>query len=197
LGVWEKPPAKKQPELLQTLFDPPNESQRELLSYYQRRRAELEERIAHQWRDGTIRSTPMANETVIQVFWTDDCNYRPERAIDLRIGHNDWKNVVVGLPADELVSGLRIDFYSALTTIEIESIEVRDSAGRPVYLAKIPDAFDAISLLGDCVRRSRDPFVVEVTGVDPQLHLPPFGNREGGLTIRLRLRVKTITTDPS
>ena len=72
------------------------------------------------------------------------------------------------------ISGLRIDFLSALTTIEIAAITVESTKGELVYQAKRASEFQSIKLLGDCLGRSLDPFKIEVTGVDPQLHLPSF-----------------------
>ena len=83
--------------------------------------------MARQWLDGTIRSAPMAEETIIQIFWTNDGNYSEENSIDARLGHGAWKDVVVPLPAEESISGLRIDFLSALTTIEIVAITVESA----------------------------------------------------------------------
>ena len=189
LGLWEKPPSGKLPPLLETLFAPPNDSRNSLLEYYRRRSEELRARIAQEWRDGTIRSSPMASETVIQIFWTNDGNYSEENATDLRIGHDQWKDVVVRLPASGPISRLRIDFYSPLTTIEISSIRVEDELGTPVFEAKNAAGFASIESLGDCLPHSLDPFRIEVTGVDPQLHLPPFSPPATGLTLRMRLHV--------
>ena len=94
------------------------------------------------------------------------------------------------LPTEMPISGLRIDFYSPLTMIEIAAIEVRTEVGTLVYRAENTAAFDSIGLLGDCLRRSLDPFCIEVTGIDPQLHLPPFPQRETGLKVRMQLRVR-------
>ena len=194
LGVWEKPPAGERAPLLETLFASPNDLQASLLAYYRQRNADLQETTARQWRDGTIRSAPMASETVIQIFWTSDGIYGEENSTDIRIGHEDWKDVVVKLPAEMPISGLRIDFYSPLTMIEIAAIEVRAEAGALLYRAENTTAFESITLLGDCLRRSLDPFCIEVTGVDPQLHLPPFLRPGRGLEVRLRLRVRVVAS---
>ena len=191
LGVWEKPPAGQLSPLLETLLAPPNESQTSLRDYYRQRSADLQAKIAQQWRDGTIRSAPMADETVVQIFWTNDGNYSEEESADARLGHGEWKDVVVPLPTKGVITGLRIDFYSALTTIEIAEIEVKADAGVTGYRASSPVEFEAISLGGDCVRSGLDPFVVQITGVDPQLHLPslaPSGAPDR-ITVHLRLRV--------
>jgi hypothetical protein len=188
LGVWEKPPPGRLSPLLEKLFAPPNES-RTLRNYYRQRQADLQAKIGRQWRDGTIRSSPMAEETVIQVFWSWDGNYSEEKSADARLGHGDWKDVAVRLPATEPITGLRIDFLSPLTTVEIAEITVESAAGALIYGAKRADEFEAIGLLGDCVRQSLQPFSIAVTGVDPQLHLPSFQATPGPLLVRLRLCV--------
>jgi predicted O-methyltransferase YrrM len=192
LGVWEKPPARAQPPLLETLFASPNESQTALVDHYRERSAALQRRIAQQWRDGSIRFSPMASETVIQIFWTSEGNYTEENSVDLRVGHDDWKEVTVRLPAEKPVSGLRIDFYSALTTIEIGAIEVRDAEGRPVYEAQAADEFAWINVLGDCRLRSLSPFCIQITGVDPQLHLPVFAAPVAAPVVRMRMKVESV-----
>ena len=90
LGVWEKPPAGSLPPLLETLFGLPNEHKDALLNHYRERNGELQEKMARRWRDGSIRSAPMASETVIQIFWTSDGCYAEEQSAmlesDMRAG---------------------------------------------------------------------------------------------------------------
>ena len=190
LGVWQKPPAGQLSPLLETLLAPPNESQTSLRDYYRQRNADLQAKIAQQWRDGTIRSAPMADETVVQIFWTNDGSYSEEKSADARIGHEEWKEIAVPLPAAGPVNGIRIDFYSALTRIEIAEIAVETESGEHLFHAQTTAEFESIALLGDCVRAAGEPFTVEVTGVDPQLHLPPFPQPESGLSVKMRLRVR-------
>lgn len=190
LGVWEKPSAGSVPPLLETLFSLPNEKLDALREYYGQRHTGLQTRIAQQWRDGTIRTSPMAEETVVQIFWTNDGNFSEEKSADARLGHDDWKEVVVPLASSDPITGLRIDFYSALTTIEIASIEVEAKTGDLIYRAARAADFAAIRLMGDCVRESLEPFVIRVTGVDPQLHLPPLPRSASALLVRMRLCVR-------
>ncbi len=163
----------------------------ELWSYYRKRNAALQEKMTQQWRDGSIRSAPMASETVIQIFWQGEEGYAEERSVDARIGHESWKEVRIPLPAGGAVSGLRIDFFSALTIIEIAEICVGTAPGNNFYHATTKAEFEAISLGGDCVRLGAAPFRVQVSGVDPQLYLPEFlPPLEGeGLVVTLRLLV--------
>src|SRR6185503_6068455 len=140
-------------------------------------------------RDGTIRFAPMASETVVQVFWTDKESFSEEDSADVRIGHDEWKEIAIRLPTEQRIDRLRIDFFSPLTAIEIAALEVRDEVGTLVYQANSGAGFEGISLAGDCIRRSLAPFVIEVTGPDPQLHLPPFARPASRLTVYMQLRV--------
>ena len=148
--------------------------------------------MAQQWLDGTIRTAPMASETVIQVFWQGEEGYAEERSIDARVGHENWKEVRIPLPARGLVHALRIDFFSALTIVEIREICVSDAIGNTYYRAANKAEFAQISFGGDCVRLSTEPFRIQITGVDPQLYPPQFmPPLEGdGLIVTLRLRVE-------
>ncbi len=192
LGVWEKPPPKAVPAVLETLFAAPNECKEALQSYYRQRSANLQEEVAQQWRDGTIRSAPMAAETGIQVFWTSDGHYTEENSTDVRVGHEAWKEVAVALPTKSRVTGLRIDFFSALTIVEIARIILETGAGNELWRATRGEEFDSVALRGDCLRLGSDLLTIQVTGVDPQLHLPPlpeFASAQG-IIVRMRLRVK-------
>ena len=189
LGIWEKPPRGTLPPILEALLTSPNE----LIDYYRRRNVALKEKMAQQWRDGSIRQAPMASETVIQIFWTSDGSYSEERSTDARIGHETWKELAVELPTRDAVRGLRIDFFSALTTIEIAEIVVESRVGEVIHRISRKEEFAAISLGGDCVRLNAEPFRVQITGMDPQLYLPPFSPAIAGegLTVRIKLRVRS------
>ena len=192
LGVWEKPPAGHLPPLLETLLALPNDSQALLRDYYRQRHADLQAKVARQWLDGTIRSAPMADETVVQIFWTNDGNYSEENSTDARIGHEAWKEIAVTLPAAGPVRSIRIDFFSALTRIEIAEITIETTSGLRLFNASTGPEFEAIVLLGDCTRCAREPFTIQVTGVDPQLHLPPLppATPRDKIAVRMRLRVE-------
>jgi hypothetical protein len=191
LGLWQKPPPDLLPPLLELLVGPPNEQKDALVQHYVQCHGELQGVMARQWLDGSIRSAPMASETVIQVFWTSDGNYREENSIDVRIGHNAWKEVTVKLIGAGIFNELRIDFYSALTKVEIALIECNDNQGTIVYRAGDLRAFEGIKVAGDCLRCSVDPFVVKVTGPDPQLYLPAFVPPRSISGVRMRLRVQS------
>ncbi|MDP9004362.1 MAG: class I SAM-dependent methyltransferase [Verrucomicrobiota bacterium] len=191
LGVWQKPPAQNLVGFLDQLLAPPNEQNEILAQYYRDCAAGLQRRIGEQWRDGTIRQTPFAQQTIVQVFYTKDGAHRDEDSVCARIGHEGWKEVAIQLPPGAGASPLRIDFCSALTTIEIESIRLT-MAGHVQYAATDEQGFNAISLAGD-VERMPHPNALQlaVTGVDPQLHLPPIelSDGEGPLMLQMRLKV--------
>ena len=191
LGVWEKPPGATMPPLLEALLVGPNEARVALLEYYQECSRELQERIARQWRDGTIRSAPMASETVIQIFWTSDGSFSEENSAHARTGHGSWREVTVALPSGRAVNRLRIDFFTALTTIQIATIDVTTKSEINLFHATTAAEFESIGLLGDCVPVSSEPLTIEVTGVDPQLHLPQFSasGEDDIIIVRMRLRV--------
>jgi hypothetical protein len=191
LGVWQKPPAEELPGFLEQLLAPPNESNAVLAKYYSDRAGEMQRKIGQHWRDGTIRDTPFAQQTVIQVFYSNDGAHREEDSVYARVGHGEWKEVVIDLPADAAASPLRIDFVSALTTIEIASIRIT-KAGREYFAATNETGFDSISFAGD-VERVSDPALLKlkITGVDPQLYLPAIDlpASDESLLVQLRLRV--------
>lgn len=191
LGVWEKPPAGCLPPLLEGLLGAPSEHKDALLNHYRERNVQLQKKMARQWRDGSIRSAPLASETVIQIFWTSDGCYAEEQSADARIGHEGWKEIALPLPAAGSISGLRIDFFSALTKIEIAEIVVESGAGLVHRRVARRVDFEGISLGGDCVRISLEPFTVQVTGIDPQLYLPSFSPPVAGegMMVQMRLRV--------
>lgn len=189
LGVWEKPPVGTVPFVLGVLFGPPNEQKDRLLEHYRECGRELQTRVAQEWATGSIRSAPMASETVIQIFWTADGNYSEENSVDARVGHESWKEIAISLPVTGPVTGLRIDFFSALTRIEISGVRCENLDGTVIYQAEDAEAFAAIRLEGDCIRVDTNPLVIEITGVDPQLYLPAFASSTiSRVTIRLRVQ---------
>ena len=191
LGVWQKPPNVELPELLEQLLAPPDERNAALASYYQERAREMQQRMAGHWRDGTIRNTAVAQQTTIQTFYTNDGTHREEDSVYARIGHKEWKEVRIELPPGAAASPLRIDFFSALTTIDVTAIRLT-KAGATCFSATGPAEFGAIRLGGD-VQRLDHPSALrlKITGVDPQLYLPvvtlPSGNEP--LVLQMRLYV--------
>ena len=190
LGVWQKPPAQLLPGFLEELLGPPNESNERLRKHYTESSRALQDKIARHWRDGSIRNTPFAQQTIIQVFFTSDGSHREEDSIYARVGHEDWKEVRISLPPQAGAAPLRIDFVSALTTIKIASIRL--TQGNAVcFAADEVTGFDTIRIAGDAERSAGPALSLRVTGIDPQLYLPivdlPAG--EAPFVLEMRLRV--------
>jgi hypothetical protein len=193
LGVWQKPPASQLPDFLDQLLAPPNEQNAALAKYYSARAAQMQEKIAAHWRDGTIRNTPFAQQTVIQVFYTSDGSHREEDSVYARVGHQGWKDVRIELPPGAGAAPLRIDFVSALTTIEIASIQVTQGPAT-CFAAQNEKEFEAIHATGDVERLpSSQGLRLRITGVDPQLYLPTIDlpASDEGVSVQIRLRVLT------
>lgn len=190
LGVWQKPPARPLPGFLEELLASPNEPHSALAGYYAERAETIQEKIAQHWRDGSIRNTPFAQQTIIQIFHSSDGSHREEHSVYARIGHEGWKDVRIELPPDAGAAPLRIDFVSALTTIEIASIRLtkRDA----IYLTADEDnGFDTIRVAGDAERVPSHALRLRVTGIDPQLYLPAINlpADEAPSVLEMRLHV--------
>jgi hypothetical protein len=198
LGVWQKPPQQKLPGFVEQLLAPPNDWNGALAQYYSERAEEMQGKIGQHWRDGTIRDTPFAQQTIIQVFYTKDGTHREEDSVFARVGHEDWKDIQIRLPRGALASPLRTDFVSPLTTIDVASIRLTQ-AERICFSAPDDTQFDSIALSGDAERlASPTSLRLKITGVDPQLYLPvvPLPSSEEPLVLHLRLRV-CATASPS
>jgi hypothetical protein len=190
LGVWQKPPVRPLPGFLEELLAPPNEFNSALARYYTERAQAMQEKIVQHWRDGSIRHTPFAQQTIIQVFHSSDGSHREEGSVYARVGHEGWKDVRIELPPDAGAAPLRIDFVSALTTIEIASIRVT-KAGDACFTADEHSGFDTIRVSGDAERKAGHTLLIRVTGIDPQLYLPAIDlpASDTPLAVQLRLRI--------
>jgi hypothetical protein len=198
LGVWQQPPSLKLPFLLETLFAGPNESQQALAEYYRSQANETQKKMAQQWRDGTIRQTPFAEQTVIQVFHTADGIHRENDSVLRRIGHDDWRDIKIQLPPQAKASPLRIDFVSPFTIIDIASLRLTKT-GQTCFGAENSAGFDAITVAGDAQRIPHpDALRLKITGIDPQLYLPPLDRpaAEGPMILEMRLRVWSDSLPP-
>lgn len=196
LGVWQKPPIHWLPGFLEQLLSGPNESSAGLARYYSERAEKIQGKFTQSWRDGSVRSLPFAQQTTIQVFFSSDGSHSEENSLYARIGHEGWKDVRIELPPGAGAAPLRIDFVSALTTIEIASIAVM-AGGNTYFRAEDRQQFDAIAVRGDAERLADATLLrVQVTGIDPQLYLPAIQTpADERLLLELRLRV--ISTSPA
>jgi hypothetical protein len=191
LGVWQKPPVSELPGFLDQLLAEPNETNAALADYYTARAASMQAKIAEHWRDGSIRGTPFARQTVIQVFFSGDGSHREEDSVYARIGHEGWKDIRIALPADAGAAPLRIDFVSALTTIELASIQLTKGTAA-CFAANEETGFDAIRIAGDAERIAGHAFCLRVTGIDPQMYLPPVDLPAGKAPLVLEMRLRVL-----
>lgn len=191
LGVWQKPPAEPVPGFLENLLGPPSKASASLAAYYSERAQAMQEKIAQHWRDGSIRHTPFAQQTVIQVFHSSDGSHREEDSVYARVGHEGWKDVRIELPAHAGAAPLRIDFVSALTTIEIASIVVTKEA-ITAFTANEQTGFDAVRIGGDAERLPGPTLRLRVTGIDPQLYLPAINLPAGEAPFLLEMRLRVL-----
>lgn len=191
LGVWQKPPASQLPSPVEALLRG-NASAMEMSAYYRHQARELQERIARHWTDRTIGQTAAGQQTIIQVFHTRDGSHRGDEYVLARIGHDEWKNVRIALPSGAGAAPLRIDFVSPFTTIDVEAIELV-SGGQIVWTAREAALRDAVKSFGDAdAVAGPSALRIRVTGVDPQLHLPPVDlSPDLPASVQLRLRVNT------
>ncbi|MGI8819370.1 MAG: class I SAM-dependent methyltransferase [Chthoniobacterales bacterium] len=191
LGVWQKPPALPLAAPAEPLLSGPNEAADALAGYYSDRARELQEQIGQQWRDGSIRQTAVAGQTIVQVFHTHDGSHREEQSVAARIGHEAWKEIALELPAGAGAAPLRIDFVSAYTTIDLASITVAAGA-RTLFSADRTSGFAQVEIGGDARQLPHPNYLrLQITGIDPQLYLPPLPAlaSPGALRVALRLRV--------
>jgi hypothetical protein len=191
LGVWQKPPVRPLPEFLEGLLGPPNEFSSALARYYTERAQAIQEKIVQHWRDGSIRNTPFAQQTIIQVFHSTDGSHREEDSVYARVGHEGWKDVRIELPPDAGAAPLRIDFVSALTTIEIASIRLT-KGDVSFFTADKNSRFDTIRVGGDAERISGHALGIRVTGIDPQLYLPAVQLPANQTPVVLELRLRVV-----
>ena len=194
LGLWQKAPEVQLPRFLEDLLAPPNERNAALAAYYSERAGDVQKRIDQHWRDGTIRDTAFAQQTIIQIFYSRDGAHREEDSVYARIGHEGWKDVTIELPSDAAASPLRIDFVSALFTIEVASLQV--TKGCIVCFSAADKAgFDSITLAGDAERLPHPAALkLKITGIDPHLFLPSIDLPPGEEPLILRLRLRVMTT---
>jgi hypothetical protein len=196
LGLWQNPPNESLPEPIEILFAGAEAERHELLQYYRARTSQLQETIAKEWRDGTVRDLPFLQQTVIQVFHTSDGVHREEDSVNARIGHDGWKEISIPLPRHAGANPLRIDFVSPLTIVEITLLRLT-CGGKIVFEASDGEQFGQIALAGDAERLPHANYLrLKITGIDPQLSLPPisFPNAENNLVLKMRLRVDPKTS---
>ena len=130
------------------------------------------------------------SEALIQIFYTTDGVYREKDSVNSRVEQGGWKNVAIALPSSAgAAPPLRIDFSTIASVVDIAELRLI-RAGQIYFQAnKAPD-FDKIDIRGDAERLPHPSFFrLKITGIDPQLYLPPISSIAGGkLIIEMRLR---------
>ncbi len=186
LGLWQKPP----PGSVAAAFGRTFRAPEDLTRYYHERAEDVQRTIWQAWQDGTIRQCAIALQTTLQLFHTHDGAHSEENSVTTRVGHDEWKDVVLRLPRGAGAAPLRLDFYSAFTVIDLSELEVL-SANETLFVAQNLADFDRIRVEGDARRLPHTEHLrVQITGVDPQLYLPPLPvSATEELSLKLRLRV--------
>ena len=192
LGMWQKPPIVSLPQPVEILLAGAKIAQKNLALYYRKRADDVQRKIARAWQDGTIRQTAIALQTTIQLFHSHDGKHSEENSVGARIGHEAWKDVTLRLPKGAGAAPLRLDFFSALTVIDLSVIRISNEHG-VIFSAETAADFDRIRVAGDAERVAHPDYLrVRVTGVDPQLYFPVLAAPpEAQLSLALRLRVST------
>jgi hypothetical protein len=117
--------------------------------------------------------------------------HREEQSVNARVGHEEWKEVTIALPPGAGASPLRIDFVSPLTIVEIAALQLRGES-KIHFTAARPSQFDEIAVRGDAERLVDSKVLrLKITGIDPQLYLPPLdpGFTEEKLRLEMRVRI--------
>lgn len=196
LGVWQKPPARILPKPLETLLAGPSARREQLANYYRGQAESIQQRIAEDWRSGRIRQTAAAGQTTIQIFHSRDGAHSEENSVFARIGHEGWKEISMQLPIGAGGAPLRIDFLSALTTIELSMIRVWAN-GDVIFAAETSTDFDRIRVAGDAQHLPHPQYLrLQITGVDPQLYLPPIAAVSESALLRAELRLRVSRDAP-
>lgn len=198
LGVWQKPPGSTLPPPLEALLRAGDQSADALARYYREKADDVQRQIASDWQTGAVRHNAIGNQTIVQIFYTraDAAGHSEENSVLARIGHGDLKELALQLPNGAGANPLRIDFVSAFTVVDVESLQVTQADGTVLFAAATAAEFDAVQVAGDCVREpSPKGLQLRITGIDPQLYLPPLAS--AGETERLTVRLKLRVTAPT
>ena len=188
LGVWQKPPERTLPPMLEMLL---SGSPADLVDYYAEKSREVRQQITDDWRTGAVRHNAIGNQTIVQVFHTTP--FSEENSVLARIGHNEWHTLRFPLPVNAGPMWLRIDFVSPFTRIDIKAVSVSANAAE-FFRANSPAEFDRIRIAGDCEREPGSDYLrLKITGIDPQLYLPELRVHSSDVTVSLMLRVSPQT----
>ena len=113
-----------------------------------------------------------------------------ENSVSTRVGHDEWKEVAITLPQGAGAAPLRLDFFSALTLVDVSALRV-EGDGQTLFSAETPEEFDRVAIGGDAERRPHASHLqLQITGVDPQIYLPEIrATTSDRLTLSIRLKI--------
>lgn len=135
---------------------------------------------------------------LIQIFHSADGRHREKDSVYAYVPHSEWNNISVALPHGSLARPLRVDFIASPITIEIAELSLVSKTQTHFRAATMTD-FDRIVLAGDVQRLpSSATLRLKITGLDPQLYLPPLSSVDGGerLTFKILMRIEPQTSSP-
>ncbi|CAN5609035.1 hypothetical protein BH18VER2_BH18VER2_02260 [soil metagenome] len=141
------------------------------------------------WLKRCFQPRPGPADTIVQVFPMLGGQLLEVDSLYLRFPPNEWRDVCFRLPRGAAGAPLRIDFISPFPVVDVGRIRLKAS-GKTYFDASAGGGFDGITLAGDAERVPSAKFLrVNITGIDPQLHLPiiaiPAGEEP---EVQLRLR---------
>ena len=129
-------------------------------------------------------------ESLIQVFYSSTNSHSEEHSVIAGVEQGDWKKIVIRLPRDAPANSLRIDFMRTFDLVEISLLRVFTPT-REYFAANNAETFRAIRVAGDAtVFPHPDYLQLHITGIDPQLFLPPLSIPPGDYPIQIEMRVR-------
>jgi len=142
------------------------------------------------WLRRWLRPPTAPVETTIQVFPMIQGTHREEVSFFDRVPPGQWQECSIKLPLPTSTGPLRIDFISDRTVIDLSCVTVKGTSGKQYFQAKDPAAFARFAFAGDAERLPHAKYLrVRITGVDPQVVLPPFSDELTNEPLVLELRL--------
>jgi SAM-dependent methyltransferase len=147
-------------------------------------------RALRPWWNRWQRLSHQRTAALIQVFHSADGIHREKDSVYSYVPNGEWNNISIALPPGSSAKALRIDFIAGPITIEIAELRVL-SGTQILFTAATVTDFDRIVLAGDVERLpSSAALCLKITGLDPQLHLPPLSSvpNSDRLILKINLR---------
>jgi SAM-dependent methyltransferase len=137
-----------------------------------------------------LHQLPERDETLIQVFHTEDGIHREEASVVAGVEQGVWREVRINLPAGAGAAPLRIDFMRSLDLIEIAKLRV-NTPTREYFAATTVSEFEKVAVEGDAERLPHSHHLcMRITGIDPQLVLPRLEIAPGDEKLRVEMRLQ-------